>query len=98
MSFFPIGNSVQPKIIIQPQKSFDTKKKSQYGSIEENSILFDQDQFNQDQFGTSEIVVNESDDEENDDNNIIIAGDITEPTVNRNVITVDCTVHCWFRK
>ena len=89
MPFFPIGNSVQPKIIIQPQKSFDTKKKSQYGSIEENSILFDQDQF-----GTSEIVVNESDDEENDDNNIIIAGDITEPTVNRNVITVDCTVHC----
>ena len=90
MLFFLIGNSVQPKIIIQPQKSFDTKKKSQYGSIEENSILFDQDQF-----GTSENVVNESDDEEiNDDNNIIIAGDITEPTVNRNVITVDCTVHC----
>ena len=85
MPFFSIGNSLQPNIFILPQqKSFDSRKKSQYGSIEENSVLVDQDQFNQDEFGTSQVqgdplhnvilghsvVVDESHDEENDVNNI----------------------------
>ena len=82
--------------MILPQKPLVTKKKSQYGSTEENSVSFDQNQFNQDEeFGTSEVqsnpfIIDVSEDEENDSN---ILGDITEPSRNRNVITVDYTVH-----
>ena len=94
--FFPVGNSVHPKVMILPQKPLVTKKKSQYGSTEENSVSFDQNQFNQDEeFGTSEVqsnpfIIDVSEDEENDSN---ILGDITEPSRNRNVITVDYTDH-----